>query len=275
MQEARRSLLQVKSRMNRLVQFFMRMDRRAGRAVAVSIALFASVAAVFIVGRFVLGIEPGAVRSWFDAASSEWYALPATIAIFTALAFVGAPQFALIAAAVFAFGPVAGFVYSWIATMVSATVNFWFGRFFGAELIRRYGGLTVNRISAFVGRNGFFASFIVRIVPSAPFIVVNMAAGMSHMSYFAFITGAGLGVIPKTALVAFAGGGIIALIRDGNVWVALGLGAAALAWLALMLTGRRWLRGALDDSEPTASEAASDGVDPLAIKDSASHKDSR
>ncbi|PWE17054.1 TVP38/TMEM64 family protein [Marinicauda salina] len=261
--------------MNRLLQFFMRMDRRAGRAVAVSIALFACVAAVFIVGRFVLGVEPGAVRSWFETASSEWYALPVTIVVFTALAFVGAPQFALIAAAVFAFGPVAGFIYSWIATMVSATVNFWFGRFFGADLIRRYGGLTVNRISAFVGRNGFFASFIVRIVPSAPFIVVNMAAGMSHMSYFAFIAGAGLGVIPKTALVAFAGGGIIALISGGSIWAAIALGAAALAWLGLMLVGRRWLRGALDDPEPAASAGASEEADPLAIKDAASHKDSR
>ena len=32
-----------------------------------------------------------------------------------------------------------------------------------------------------VGRNGFLASLIVRLVPSAPFIVVNMAAGVTPM----------------------------------------------------------------------------------------------
>lgn len=255
--------------MNALIRFFTRMDARASRAVIVSLGLFATVAAVFLIGRFVLDIEPGSVEQWFEQASREWYALPATIALFTLLAFVGAPQFALIAAAVFAFGPVQGFLYAWVATMVSATVDFWLGRFLGADVLRRYGGDTVNRISEFVGRNGFWASLIVRIVPSAPFIVVNMAAGVSRMSYFAFIAGAGVGVIPKTALVAFAGGGIMALFQGGNIWAAVILVVLAAAWLAAMLAARRWLRS----TDPGRREDAPGGADPLAIEDAPSHKD--
>lgn len=228
--------------MDALLRFFTRMDARAARAVWITLALFALVAAVFVIGRFVLDIEPSSVRAWFASASSEWYALPVTIMVFTALAFVGAPQFALIGAAVFAFGPVQGFLFSWVATMVSATVDFWLGRFLGAETVRRYGGQTVNRISAFVGRNGFWASLIVRIVPSAPFIVVNMAAGVSHMNYFAFIAGAGVGIIPKTAVIAFFGGSLIALFAGGGWQAGLALAAAAGAWVGFMLIARRLLR---------------------------------
>lgn len=228
--------------MNSLIEFFMRMDSRATRAVWISLALFASVAVVFVLGKFVLDLEPGAVGAWFEGAAEEWYAIPATILTFTVLAFLGFPQFALIGAAVFAFGPVEGFIYSWIATMVSGTLNFYLARLLGADMVRRYGGQTVNRISGFVGRNGFWASFIVRIVPSAPFIVVNMAAGISHMSFFAFASGMGLGIIPKTALVAFFGGSLMAILAGGGPVAIIALVVAAAAWIGFMLLARGWLR---------------------------------
>jgi len=249
--------------MDRILRFLNRLDARAARAVWITLALFGLVAAVFVVGRFVLDIEPSSVRTWFASASSEWYALPATVMLFTVLAFVGAPQFALIGAAVFAFGPVLGFLYSWIATVVSASVNFWVGRFLGAETVRRYGGRTVNRISAFVGKNGFWASLIVRIVPSAPFIVVNMAAGVSHMGYLPFLAGLGVGIIPKTAIIAFFGGSLMALFAGGGWQAGLALAAAAAAWVGFMLYARKLMRS---DDGPVApppgedAETAGDGV---------------
>lgn len=170
--------------MQSVVNFLNSMDVRAARAIGVSIALFALVIAVFLIGRFVFDIDPGDIQLWLNEASTHWYALPLTILAFTVLSYVGAPQFALFAAAVLAFGPVTGFLYCWLGTMVSAAANFWTGRMLGADVVRRYGGETVNRISAFVGKNGFWASAIIRNVPSAPFIVVNMAAGVSQMTFW-------------------------------------------------------------------------------------------
>ncbi|MFW6413351.1 MAG: TVP38/TMEM64 family protein [Oceanicaulis sp.] len=267
--------------MDAFLRFITRLDSRAVRAVWITLALFALVAAVFVIGRFVLDIEPSSVRDWFSSVSSEWYALPVTIALFTALAFVGAPQFALIGAAVFAFGPVLGFAYSWVATVISASVNFWLGRFLGADTVRRYGGKTVNRISAFVGKNGFWASLIVRIVPSAPFIVVNMAAGVSRMGYLPFVAGLGVGVIPKTAIIAFFGGSLMALFAGGGVVAALALAAAAAAWIGFMLYARRLLRSDDGPVAPEPAEAADEQGDHaergegarLAIEPAPSHKE--
>ncbi|MGP1274813.1 MAG: TVP38/TMEM64 family protein [Caulobacterales bacterium] len=262
--------------MNQIFSFFTRMDVRAARAVGVSIALFALVIAIFLVGRFVFNIEPGDIQVWLADAASRWYALPLTILAFTALSYVGAPQFALFAATVLAFGPVAGFVYSWAGTMVSAAANFWTGRLLGADVVRRYGGDTVNRISAFVGKNGFWASAIIRNVPSAPFIVVNMAAGVSQMTFLAFLGGTGLGILPKIALVTFAGGGVIALLSGSGLWVAAILALTAFGWLVAMLMARKWLRSttAGQDAEAVkhAPDEAPDGTSSLAINDGASHK---
>lgn len=270
-------LLPDMTAMNPLVRFFTRMDARAARAIYISLALFALVLAIFLTGKFVLDIEPGQIGTWFERASDQWYALPVTIVIFTVLAFVGAPQFALIGAAVFAFGPVQGFFYSWVATLCSATVTFYAGRIAGADAVRRYGGQTVNRISEFVGRNGFFASMIVRIVPSAPFIVVNMAGGVSRMSYFAFIAGLAVGVLPKTALVVFAGGGLMSLLSGGGWPAILALIGIVVVWIGFMLLARRWLRGPeteLKNTVESSEGAEAEAGDPLAISDAASHKES-
>ena len=250
--------------MNALLQFINQMDARAARAVWITLALFALVAVVFVFGRFGLNIEPSSVQTWFQNAASEWYALPVTVLVFSCLAFLGVPQFALIGAAVFAFGPVLGFSYSWAATMVSASITFWTGRFLGAETVRRYGGETVNRISSFVGRNGFFASMIVRIVPSAPFIVVNMAAGVSHMSYLAFIAGAGVGVIPKTAVIAFFGGSLMALFSGGGWMAWIALAAAAGLWIVIMLAARRLLRR--PETEGLPAHQSADSANSAEIK---------
>ncbi|MCC5980970.1 MAG: TVP38/TMEM64 family protein [Oceanicaulis sp.] len=262
--------------MNAVLTFLNAMDARAVRAVSISLALFGLVIAVFLVGRFAFGIEPGHVQAWLAEAASEWYALPLTILAFTAFSYIGAPQFALIAAAVLAFGPLGGFAYSWLGTMVSAAANFWTGRILGADVVRRYGGDTVNRVSAFVGRNGFWASAIIRNVPSAPFIVINMAAGVSRMGFFVFMAGTALGIIPKIALVAFAGSSVIALLTGSGLWVAAILALTAFGWLMAMLMARRWL-GRTDTGREAASlksadGGAEDGTSSLAIGDGASHK---
>ncbi len=227
----------------RAMAFINDMDSRAQRAVIVSVALLVLVAAVFIIGRSTaIFDEDAAWRMWLESLASSPWALPATIILFTLAAFVGAPQFFLIAVTVAAFGPSEGFLYAWVATLVSASVNFWLGRTFGADILRRYGGATVNKVTRFVGRNGFMAALLVRIIPSAPFIVVNTAMGVSGMAYLLFISGTALGIVPKTALIAFFGGSLEALLAGAGweAWAAIAGGVAA--WIALMLVARRVLR---------------------------------
>ena len=242
--------------MNRLTDFFLRMDARAVRAVGVSVALFAVVALVFVIGRFVLDVEPGAAGSWFEASASQWYALPLTILVFTALSFVGAPQFGLAAASLVAFGPTNGAIYAFISTQVSAAVNYVIGRYFGADIFKRYSGDWANRISDFIGRNGLLASMVVRWVPSGPFIVVNMGFGVARTPYWAFALGTALGSAPKIFIVALMGESIRTMLSEGKVLLGIAFAAAALAWIGIMLVARIWLRRNRATSAALAKDAA-------------------
>jgi uncharacterized membrane protein YdjX (TVP38/TMEM64 family) len=201
-----------------------------------------TIGAVFLFGKTQLGADlEGLLKQWLGGFAGSPWGLPATVLVFTAAAFVGAPQFLLIAACVIAFGPWLGFLYAWLATIASAAVTFGLGRLAGRRALERFGGRRLDRLSRFVGANAFVGSFIIRNVPSAPFIVVNMAFGVSRARFSSFLAGCALGVLPKTAVVALFGASVLTAVVGDGIWSSLIVAAIAVAWLALML----WARGLL------------------------------
>ncbi len=224
----------------RVTHFFVNLDAKLVRAIWISILLFVLVAATFLVGKSAWGqAMMRGLEDWMAQYQHSPLAVVIVTVVFCVSALFGAPQFVLIAACVVAFGPWWGFLYSWVATVISAAMTFYMGRFAGAGLIARLGGERVNKLSDYLGKNAFTASFIVRNIPSAPFIVVNMAFGASRASFSGFILGCTLGVLPKTALVALFGTSYTALTKGGNWQVALLMAAVALAWLGLMIVARK------------------------------------
>lgn len=229
--------------MSRFLDFLSNMEARRWRAVLATALLLGAMIALFAVGKSQLGLEAeGRLEDWLAGFRQGPWGLVAAIVVFTVSAFFGAPQFILIAACVVAFGPWFGFLYSWIATVVSAGVTYWLGRGPTARLLARHGGKTVGRLTRFVGKNAFYASFMIRNVPSAPFIVVNMAFGAARASLPGFLAGCALGVLPKTALVAFFGGSFMTAVSGDGIWTSAILAGVALAWLALMLLVRELVK---------------------------------
>ena len=230
--------------MKRIFRQVVEMDARAWRAVAVSFVLFGGVGLVFLFGASALGLDSTqAVERWMGAGVHGPWALPLAVLSFAAFAFLGVPQFVLIAAAVVAFGPWAGFAYSWIGTLVSSLVGFWLGRRFGARVLGQVGGDGLKRFMGMIGRNGFMASLLVRLAPSAPFIVVNMAAGVTPMRLRDFVGGTAVGIVPKIALTAFAGASVVrALNGRGGLGQWLAVALALGLWVAAGLVARAWIR---------------------------------
>lgn len=235
--------------------FVNNMDSRAWRAVAVTLGLFLIVALMLVVGRLFYGDQIETfVRQTLGGAERSHWGLPAVIAVFTLTAYIGAPQFVLITACVVAFGPEVGFWYSWIATIVSGAVTFLTGKLSSAQTAKRFGGATGGRFTRFMGKNGFWASFLVRFVPTAPFAVVNMAMAAAKAPFLAFMAGLALGVLPKTAIVAFAGDGIMDALEGNLGSAALMGGAAILLWFFGVVLIRRYVRR----NEEADQDASSD-----------------
>jgi len=234
-----------------------RSDTPARRAMLLGGVLLAVVLVVFALGK--LGVLPSgeAMTAWMDGMADSPWGLPALILVFCVSAFFGMPQFALIAAAVAVFGPWAGAGYSWIATMISGAMTFYVGRLAGEAAFRRYAGKSANRIAGFIGRNAFVASAVVRNVPTGPFLLVNMAFGVSRARFWHFMAGMGVGALPKIILIAFAGRSLLAALR-GNMLTAI---LAALAAVAVYAAVALWLRRRNERARQSVSLIGTGAVD--------------
>ncbi len=221
------------------------------RALYIGLGLLAVVLSVFALGK--LGHLPGLeqAEAWLRDLSESPWGLPAVVAVFCVAAFLGVPQFALIAAAVAVFGPLMGAVYGWIANMLSGALTFWIGRAGGEAAVRRYAGPRAQKLSGLIGRNALVASAVVRTVPAGPFLIVNMVFGASAAKFRDYWIGMALGILPKIALVAIGWKTVVSAF-EGNPVTAIAFGAVALTLYAgvTIFVVRRARRAWQDIPEP-------------------------
>ena len=115
------------------------------------------------------------------------------------------PVTLLIAASGIAFGPVLGFAYAALGAFSSAAFSFYVGRTVGREPVRRLGGPYLNRISRRLARSGIVAVTLLRLLPIAPFTLVNVVAGAMQLRFRDFFAGTVLGMTPGIVLMTRIG----------------------------------------------------------------------
>jgi uncharacterized membrane protein YdjX (TVP38/TMEM64 family) len=87
---------------------------------------------------------------------------------------------------------------------------------------------------------------MIRMVPIAPFSIVNVVAGASKLSLRDYLLGTALGMLPGIVVMAVLGAQIADLARDASWGNVLLLGLAIVAWIALCLGVQflvTWLAG--------------------------------
>ena len=141
---------------------------------------------------------------WFAPHRRAWYAPPLVVLAFSLLGLAMVPVLLLITATGVAFGPILGPLYAMAGSLASASLGFAIGRCTGLARIQRVGGTRVTRIVQSLERNGTLAVFLLRKIP-APFLIANIVAGASRVSYRDFLVGTTLGM--TAIVVALAGFG--------------------------------------------------------------------
>ena len=127
------------------------------------------------------------------------------IAVYVAGGFVMFPVMVLIAATAIAFGPLLGFPTALAGCLASAAALFWVGRLGGQRWVRRFGGRFVNKVSRKLSDQGILAVAVIRVIPAAPFSVVNVVAGASHLRFTDYMIGTALGMAPGTLAFSLLG----------------------------------------------------------------------
>lgn len=166
----------------------------------------------------------GPLSEWVDAELlSAWMAemrtnrlgaLVVLLALYALTGLVMVPVTLLIAATALAFEPAWSFVYATAGCMTSALVCYAVGATFGKGFVREVAGAKVNRLSKRLARRGLWAVITLRLVPVAPFTVVNLVMGASHIKLKDYIIGSLVGLAPGILAISVYGESLLEVIKN-------------------------------------------------------------
>src|SRR5262249_53338745 len=118
--------------------------------------------------------DPDAVRASLAELGQSPWAPVLVVATFVAAGLVAFPVTVLIAATAAAFGAWPGLPYATIGVLASAAITYAVGARLGKQALRAVLGPRLNRVRRRIARQGVVAVATVRLVPLAPFTVVNL-----------------------------------------------------------------------------------------------------
>jgi phospholipase D1/2 len=190
---------------------------------------------------------------WAQEFSRAWWAPLVVLLAYTPACVVLFPRAFITLFAVAAFGVWHGFAYAMAGVLLACGATYFVGTKMNRETVRRLARGRLNRLSRVMRRRGVLAMTAVRLVPIAPFAVVNVVAGAIHLRLRDFLIGSALGILPGTLVATVFGDQLVTGIRDPrsiNLWLVAGLVAALVIGTRFV---RKWLFGKASETNGSRS----------------------
>ena len=191
------------------------------------------------------------ILRWGQEFSRFAWAPLLVILAYTPAAYTMFPRWLITMVAVIAFGPWRGFLYGLTGMLLAALVSYLPGRLVRRDTVRRLAGARVNRMTAVLHERGALAVAVVRMLPVAPYVVVNLVMGAMRIRLSDFLLGSAIGLTPGMLASTVLGEQVSRALADParvNGWL---IGLAAVILVSLVYFGQRWLRR-LERHPPTA-----------------------
>jgi phospholipase D1/2 len=166
------------------------------------------------------------IDNWIASFIDSPFAPVLIAAVFTITTLVLVPVTLLIVATGATFGPVLGFLYALCGSLVSALVHYGLGRMAGKETVRRVAGSRLGHVQRQISRHGFISLLFARVVPIAPFAIVNLIAGAMQVRVRDFLLGTLVGMSPGISAIVVLENQLQRALQDpgiGNITLLMGL----------------------------------------------------
>ncbi|HSE76305.1 MAG TPA: VTT domain-containing protein [Dongiaceae bacterium] len=216
----------------------------ATAGILLALAVFLGLAAAWRVTPLAEWTNPDLWAGWISGLRGMWATI-AVVALFILAGLVMFPVLVLIAVTAAVFGVWPGVLYAAAGAMASALATYALGRWLGPRGLRQFFGPRLNLITRSFARKGIPTVTLVRLVPVAPFSLVNLAAGAICIPALDYLLGTALGLAPGLAVMSLLGDQATDLIRAPSLRgaaILAGLLAAAIAvsvGLQILVSRRR------------------------------------
>lgn len=210
-------------------------------AVAAVVACGAAVAAIWWFTPL-RQLGPADLVRWIAPYRESSLAVPVTLAVYVVSGLLLVPMSLVMVATGLSFGPALGAVLALSGCLLSASVNYAIGAVLGRDVVHKLGSPRLRRLNHVLSAHGFWAIATVRVVPVAPFGLVNLVAGSSDIRFRDYFLGTVATLTPTVVLSSLFGDRIGALVRNPSVVTALSVVAVVVLLVATGLVMRARVR---------------------------------
>ncbi|MGB0218540.1 MAG: TVP38/TMEM64 family protein [Sinimarinibacterium flocculans] len=180
-------------------------------------------------------IEPERIAGWIGAIRHSPFAPLILLGAYLGASALMLPNTALNAATILGLGTAVGLPSALLGSMAAALCYYALGRRYGTRPLRKLAPDQVDRLRAAMGRNSTLKVASIRMLPIAPFVVVNVVAGSAGVRFRPFAAGTLLGLLPGNLMMTAFGHQLRALLREprllhGAVLLVILTAAAAAGW---------------------------------------------
>jgi len=187
-------------------------------------------------------LEPDRLAASVEGLSRTFWGPPVALLGFVAASLVAVPVTLLILVTALVFGSITGASVALIGSALSALAGYGIGAYISRDAVERLSGERFDRLSRRLAKRGILAIITVRIVPVAPFAVLNLFAGAVHFRLRDFLIGTVIGMAPAVIAMTVFAEGLLSLIRQADLRAIALIFVGVLALGGLAWLSRRWLR---------------------------------
>jgi phosphatidylserine/phosphatidylglycerophosphate/cardiolipin synthase-like enzyme/uncharacterized membrane protein YdjX (TVP38/TMEM64 family) len=205
---------------------------RALKLVAISVALLLLLLAWSYTPLAELA-DPEAIVQVFYGVRNEWWIYPAIVAAFVFGGMILFPVTVLIAVTGLLLGPWPGWFTAILGSMVSGWAGHAAGVWLGGSSVQHISGRAFRTVSGALRNQGVVAVAALRMVPIAPYTVVNMAMGAAGVPSRTFLAGTFIGLLPGTFVLTMLGDRMREVWRDPQSANAVLVVLLIVLWLGL------------------------------------------
>lgn len=147
--------------------------------------------------------------------------------------------------AILALGAWNGVVCAIAGALVSAALSFAVGCYLGRDVVGQFAGQRVKFLSVQFAQRGVLAVVVLRLVPIAPFAVVNMVAGATPLRLPHLLLGTAIGMLPSTLAMAFFWDQLVKMREQSTPWGVVVFGLTVVVLVVGGCLALRWMRARL------------------------------
>ena len=189
--------------------------------------------------------DPKALAGWLRGLRDSPWALLVIVGVYLAANALLFPNTILNVATILGLGTTLGLPCALAGSLSAALLFYVLGRRYGAGKLKHLHSDKIDRLGEQLGNAGILGVATLRLLPIAPYTVVNVVAGSARVRLVPFAIGTLLGLLPGNLMVTAFGHQLRSVIRDpshGDIAVMVGilvLAGLGLWWLKQRAAGQQ------------------------------------